>query len=187
MSYNPSLDLILDALGLVPLSETEEAMSEGELEQERAISQFELPRFMRPSREAFEALGFKFEDIADDPVLCKARLPEGWTLQSEGRTAYIVDEKRRKRAKSFYNGTFAERYGEMKLLPRYSLTYKHINPEKGSSPVKVCAVDADGTVIFETEKHAENYSDEYWKLYRQAESFLTSHYPDWEDGVKYWD
>ena len=36
MSYNPSLDLILDALGLVPLSETEEAMSEGELEQERA-------------------------------------------------------------------------------------------------------------------------------------------------------
>ena len=189
MSYNPSIDLILEALGFTfsDEDETEETMDEGELEEELAISECELPKHMRPSQEAFEAIGFRFEDIEGDTVLCKAHLPEGWTLKSNGRETYVVDAKGRNRARLIYINTFMERYGEMKLLPRYSLTYKHTNPNKGSSPVKVYAVDADGTVVFETDRSAKNYSDEYWKLYRQAESFLKAHYPDWEDSCKYWD
>ena len=39
-----------------------------------------LPKNMKPSKEAFENLGFKFEKPAVGELLCKATLPPPWLI-----------------------------------------------------------------------------------------------------------
>jgi hypothetical protein len=188
MSYDPKLEGMLAlaiAMGTGSASEGLEATQNAE--QNRARSLCRLPKDMRPSREAFEALGFKFEDIGDD-VLCQATLPEGWTLKSDGGYwTYLIDEKGRERGSYFYKGAFYDRSGHMVLKQRFHISTQNIDPENWDSPIRITVVDFDGTVLFDAGQCEKDYSDESKELKQQARGYLSSNYPEWEDETKYWD
>lgn len=188
MSYDPMLEgMLAMAIGMSTGNASEGLEAVQNAEQNRARSACRLPRDMRPSKEAFESLGFTFEDIGDD-VLYQATLPDGWTLKSDGGYwTYLIDEKGRERGSYFYKGAFYDRSGHMNLSQRFHATYENIDPEDWDSPIKVHVKDADGTIIFDAGQCEKAYSDEYDKLMRTATEYLATNYPDWKDPTKYWD
>ena len=82
--------------------------------QENAADNCMLPKKMEPSKEAFEAVGFSFEDVGDK-VLIKAKLPNGWRMEGEGYWHTFYDENGEERGSSFYKGAFWDRTGYMRL------------------------------------------------------------------------
>ena len=87
-------------------------------ESHRAHDACQLPVDMIPSREAFEAVGFRFEAIDGDDVLCQATLPKGWKIVPQEGSSYwstIVDNLGKKRGSVFYKGVFYDRRGHMTL------------------------------------------------------------------------
>jgi hypothetical protein len=188
MSYDPMLEgMLAMAIGMGTGNASEGLESVQNAEQNRARSACRLPKDMRPNKEAYESLGFTFEDIGDN-VLCQATLPNGWTLRSDGGYwTYLIDEKGRERGSYFYKGAFYDRSGHMNLSQRFRITYDNIGPEDWKSPVKVSAKDADGTIIFEAGQCDKVYSEEYDNLMSKATEYLATNYPDWEDPTKYWD
>ncbi len=159
-------------------------------EQSRVRNSSKLPRDMRPSQAAFEALGFTFTDIGDS-VLFEATLPEGWSTQETPGSSILwknlVDNKGRVRGNYCYKGAFYDRYGHMSLSCRYNLTYQHTDPNNYKSPINVVVIDADGSVMFNAGQCKKAYSEECDKLVEKAEEYLNSNYPEWEDATKYWE
>ncbi len=188
MSYDPMLEgLLAMAIGMSTGNASEGLEAVMNAEQNRARSACRLPRDMRPNKEAFEAIGFKFEDIEDD-VLYQATLPEGWTLKSDGGYwTYLIDEKGRERGSYFYKGALYDRNGHMNLTQRFHATYEHLDPDDWKSPIKIFVKDTDGTILFEAGQCDEAYSDEYNELMSKATDYLNTNYPEWEDASKYWD
>jgi hypothetical protein len=65
-----------------------------------------LPARYSPTKEAFEALGFKFSPYLPSAVLCQAQLPPNWSMKSPGNVllyTYIFDGEGRKRATCYYD------------------------------------------------------------------------------------
>lgn len=189
MSYDPILEGVKAmAIGMCTGSASEGIETVETAEQNRAQAECNLPIRMIPSKEAFEALGFIFEDI-DDDILCKATLPKGWKLKASENEygTDLIDEKGRKRGSSFYKGAFYDRNGHMNLSQRFNIAYNATNPEKWEGPYTVLVKDADGTILFTAGKYEKIYSDEYCALMDQAEEYLRTNYPEWKDPTKYWD
>lgn len=188
MKYDPMLEAQLAILIGLATGDASEGLETVERnEQRRARNACMLPRDMKPSKEVYEALGFTFEDV-DDDVLYQASLPEGWTLKSDGGYwTDLLDEKGRKRGSYFYKGAFYDRNGHMQLIHRYYITYKHVEKINWNSPIKVYAMDRDGTILFEAGECAGEYTTKYEELKREAVTFLDTHYPEWKDASKYWD
>lgn len=188
MSYDPMLEGFLAmAIGMSTGSASEGLEAVQNAEQNRARSACRLPKEMRPNQAVFEALGFTFEDDGDD-VLCKATLPDGWKLKSDGGYwTYLIDEKGRERGSYFYKGAFYDRSGHMSLNQRFHATSEHIDPEDWESPVNVIVKDADGTILFTAGQCTKTYSDEYDELMAKAKDYLKTNYPEWENPSMYWD
>ena len=115
-------------------------------EQRRVSNSIILPRDMRPSQAAFEALGFTFTDIGDS-VLLEATLPEGWSTQETPGSSILwknlIDDKGRVRGKYCYKGAFYDRYGHMSLSCRYHLDYQNTDPDNYDSPINVVVTDTE--------------------------------------------
>ena len=188
MSYDSMLDCRLAlAIGMRTGNVTEGLETVQNAEQNQARNNGLLPKDMRPSKEAFESLGFAFEDIGDD-VLYHATLPDGWTLKSDGGYwTYLIDEKGRERGSYFYKGAFWDRSGHMNLHTRFRVCDGHINSDNCDSPIKVYAKDADGSIIFDAGQCKEYYADGYEDKIKEVIEYLNSNYPEWEDPTKYWD
>ena len=187
MSYDSQLEGML-AMASGNASEGLETVQNAE--QSRVRNSSRLPRDMRPSQAAFEALGFTFTDTGDD-VLFEATLPEGWSTQETPGSSILwknlIDDKGRVRGKYCYKGAFYDRYGHMSLSCRYHLDYQNTDPDNYDSPINVVVTDTDGSVIFNAGQCKKAYSKEYDKLLEKAEEYLASNYPEWEDVTKYWD
>ena len=81
MSYDSKLEGMLAlAIAMASGNASEGLETVQNTEQSRVRNSSRLPRDMRPSQAAFEALGFTFTDIGDS-VLFEATLPEGWSTQ----------------------------------------------------------------------------------------------------------
>lgn len=189
MSYDPMLEgMLAMAISMSTGSDSEGLEAVQNAEQNRARSACRLPIKMYPSKEAFEDLGFTFEDIGDN-VLCQATLPDGWKLKADGGGywTYLIDEKGRERGCYFYKGAFYDRSGHMHLSQRYHVTCDAIDPEKWEGPYTVSVKDADDTILFTAGECEKTYSDEYDELMNQAKEYLRTNYPEWEDPTKYWD
>lgn len=188
MSYDSKLDGMMAlaiAMSTGNASEGLEAVQNAE--QCRARSACRLPKKMRPSKEAFENLGFTFQDI-DDDVLYQATLPEGWILKSDGGYwTTLIDEKGRNRGSYFYKGAFYDRSGHMSLSQRFQATYDSADPEHWKAPFTVSAKDADGTIIFTAGQCEDAFSQDCDDLMSKAEEYLNTNYPEWKDPTKYWD
>ena len=189
MSYDSMLEgMLAMAIGMSTGNASEGLEAVQNAEQNKARSTYRLPMEMNPSKEAFEALGFTFEDIGDD-VLCKATLPDGWKLKADGDRywTYLIDEKGRKRGSYFYKGAFYDRSGRMYLSRRFHINYDSADPQKRQGPYNVSVKDADDTIIFTAGKCEKTYSHEYEELMQLAKEYLRTNYPEWEDPTKYWD
>lgn len=188
MSYDPKLDAMMALAVAMSTGNPSEGLEVAETREQRSAHRnLMLPKEMTPSKEAFEAFGFIFEDI-DDDVLYKATLPDGWKLDSEGGYwTYIIDDKGRKRGSSFYKGAFYDRKGSMSLYPRFQVTCIATDPESRKGPFTVSVKDADDTILFTAGECDEAYSDECRELMNKAEDYLKSNYPAWKDPTKYWD
>lgn len=117
MNYDPHRDQqLLFAIAMSTGSVDEGLDAIEKMNHAQARNDSRVPRNMKPSREAFEALGFEFTEI-DDNVLIKAKLPEGWTIQAiDGYWSEICDETGKRRATYFYKSAFYDRNGHMVLV-----------------------------------------------------------------------
>lgn len=191
MSYDSQLDCILAlAIGMSSGNASEGLEAVQNAMQNRVKNSNRLPRDMRPSQAAFEALGFTFTDI-DDDVLFEATLPEGWSTQETPGSSILwenlVDNKGRIRGSYCYKGTPYNQSGHMSLSCRYRSTYQYTDPNNYKSPINVVVTDADGSVIFNAGQCKEAYSEEYDMLIAKTKEYLKSNYPEWKDVTKYWD
>lgn len=190
MSYDPMLEGMMSlAIGMSTGNASEGLDTVQNAEQNRARRNCNLPKKMHPCKEAFEALGFTFEDIPADDVLCKATLPDGWKLKSDGGEywTYLIDEKGRKRGSYFYKGAFYDRCGHMNLSQRFQTASDAANPKTWEGPYTISVKDADGTILFTAGKCEKTYSKEYDELMDKAINYLRTNYPEWKDPTKYWD
>ena len=101
MSYDSKLEGMLAlAIAMASGNASEGLETVQNTEQSRVRNSSRLPRDMRPSQAAFEALGFTFTDIGDS-VLFEATLPEGWSTQETPGSSILwenlVDDKGRVR------------------------------------------------------------------------------------------
>lgn len=104
------LDVMLNPNGFI---EASEARGQQEL-----LASDVLPVEMNPSREAFEAVGFKFgEPVQGDELFLEATLPTGWQRQGSDHSmwTYIVDETGRQRVSIFYKAAFYDRSAFMRI------------------------------------------------------------------------
>ncbi len=191
MSYDSKLEgMMASAISMSSGSASEGLEIIQNAEQFRVKKSIRLPRDMRPSQAAFEALGFTFTDVGDD-VLFEATLPEGWSTQETPGSSILrenlVDDKGRIRGDYYYKESFYDRYGRMSLYCRYHLTYQHTDPNNRFSSVNVVVTDSDGSVIFKAGQCLNTSSKKYDKLVTRAKEYLRSNYPDWKDATKYWD
>lgn len=81
-----------------------------------------LPHEMKPSREAFERMGFVFGGPVDgDPLFVYATLPARWSKAPTDHSMWskILDAKGRPRVEIFYKAAFYDRRAHMRLAHRY--------------------------------------------------------------------
>jgi hypothetical protein len=88
------------------------------LGQIQLVNSTKMPIELRPNREAFEAVGFRFGEAVDD-IFIKAELPSGWSRKATDVSVYseILDEQGRKRAQVFFKAAFYDRRALANLLP----------------------------------------------------------------------
>lgn len=155
-------------------------------EQQRAIAEHLLPYEMHPNSKSFEAVGFIFEEIPGDSVLCHATLPAGWRTEFDGvHWTELLDEKGRKRGSSFYKSAFWDRNGHMSLDCRFSIGDER-SDETGITTIFIR--DYQGDNIYTIGSTTSRRDDkEYKKLKKRAEGYMKEHYPDWKNPVAYWD
>ena len=186
MSYDSELaGMMALAIGMITGDASEGLEAVQNAEQCRARSACRLPKQMKPSKEAFENLGFTFQDI-DDDVLYQATLPEGWKLESDGDYwTTLVDEKGRKRGSYFYKGDFYDRKGSMYLSIRFRVTCDSADAKRRKAPFTISVKDADDTIIFIAGKCKDSFSEERDELTVEAERYLNTNYPEWKDPTKF--
>lgn len=164
--------------------------------QQQACKCSYVAREMYPNRYAWERLGFVFTDIPNDCVLCKAILPEGWSIQPTEHSMWnnILDEKGRKRASMFYKAAFYDRDANMRLRCRYGVRSNYIDDEHTTSEIYfgneneklfvAGQIHIDENLSWEEKRPLYNKED---KLRDAAEAFGKENYPEYEDPLAYWD
>lgn len=122
------------------------------------------------------------EPLADDPLFCEAKLPEGWKIEATGHSmwSYLLDEKGRRRAGIFYKAAFYDRHAHIRaeglLRMEFPADYEaainsavfRIEIFKGTEQVHV----VEGV----------NHDD----AYSASTAWLNEHYPEWENPWAYW-
>lgn len=145
-----------------------------------------LPKNMKPNKETFEGLGFKFKNIKDKNF-CLATLPTGWKSVWDNilDCPCIVDEKECDRASYFFSN------GKSTLLMgiRFSIHTEPIGSGHYPSHIIVSVIDNSNNdkTLFVVGQCEREGSAEYIELIDKAHVYLDEHYPDWKDPTKYWD
>lgn len=151
-----------------------------------------LPQDMRPNQQAFEAVGFSFDEFWHNE-LCRATLPEGWKIehekQSSGVFSRLFDEKGRIRALSChcYNLRGDVVSGNMSLIRRFKIGDEEIDENDPEGPLQVLVRDFDGSVIYNAGQYFDIHSTESDIAFKKATDYLDANYPEWRDPTKYWD
>ena len=126
-------------------------------------------------REDYERLGFWF-GLPEDKMF-KARLPEGWSVNGDGRIRSVIfDAKGRERA------IFED--GKISLKKRYHL-YHAGDRMVGYEVYLQDAIDA--TKVFVAGVCEEPHSKECKELEEEVRRYATEHFPDWQNPLAYWD
>ncbi|WP_424958446.1 hypothetical protein [Hyphomicrobium sp. 1Nfss2.1] len=157
--------------------------------QQALVASTDMPKEMRPSREAFEKVGFVFgEDV--DELFVRAKLPPGWTRAGTSHAMHsdIIDEQGRKRVGVFYKAAFYDRRANAGLITRYQARWLFPSEENSGLQKDQRAwivTDADRE-IFRTEpfKNDDYPADDAAKAV--AHAWLNERFPDASDPTAYW-
>lgn len=164
--------------------------------QNKAVRETLLPKIMKPEQEYWEELGFVFEEIEDDDIMCKGTLPEGWKLIPTDHQMWtnIVDQNNTKRGSMFYKAAFYDRKAHMNLKARYSVTSQYVDENMmikevyfGNENEKLFIA---GTVYYDDNMTSEDLESTYEHedyLINQATVFANTYYPDYTNPLAYWD
>ena len=151
---------------------------------------------MSPSREEWEELGFVFNDIPGDDVLCNAILPEGWSMRTTEHSMQneIMDENGMKRGSMFYKAAPYDRCAHMSLERRYKVCLGHVGDDYSTSEVyfgneKEKLFIAGQVHIPKDISHEEMLTKYYEmdELKDVAKNFGDENYPGWESALAYWE
>lgn len=163
--------------------------------QREVVNNVMLARNMKPEKEEWEKLGFVFEDIPGDDLLCKAVLPAGWELVATDHPMWndLIDEKGNQRGSMFYKAAFYDRDAFMRLERRYGIGTNYSDDLSireiyfGNQDEKLFVAGQIQITKNDTrEERLEKYKQEE-KLKRMAIKFGDEYYPDWQDSLAYWD
>jgi len=158
--------------------------------QEALVASTNMPKEMRPNREAFEALGFEFGDDIDD-IFVSAKLPEGWTRSATDHSMHsdILDEQGRRRVGIFYKAAFYDRRADAHLVHRFRVTslYPEGDRQIEADEMLPVIVEDAGVEIHRVgeAKYACGWETRS-RLEEEGESWLNENRPGWNDPVKSW-
>ena len=164
--------------------------------QDLAIGQTMMAKDMYPSQEVWEQLGFTFRDIPGDDVLCKATLPEGWSIKATDHSMWneIFDANGNLRGTMFYKAAFYDRSAHMSLNPRYRVHSEYIGEDSrtvevyfGNAQEKIMVAGQVYLKRCATPEEKKEIWDKQNMLLEQATKFAQENYPDWQNVVAYWD
>ena len=195
--YFDALMTLAIALGGDPQGASESVQKAN---QSRTMLKTELPKDMRPSKEDFEKLGFKFKEIGD-PVLYGTELPNGWKISFDGGYwSRIVDSNGFERGNIFYKGALYDRSGYMTLISRYHISTEYapgqenLSDDDDAEEMIFLEDPSDGSKIkilgqakrYKSKRSFEK-SEQFSRLMKEAEAWIEEKVPNWDDPTKYWD
>lgn len=164
---------------------------------ENSLKKVTMAKDMMPSKEYWEKLGFQFEDIPGDNVLCNAILPKNWNLIEDDYYiySYIFDSEGRKRGSMRYDYTDSFRYATMSLDRRYGVNKIIISSDEISKVYEVFFGNSQeklfiaGTLYYskpstEQERHSNKKIRK--ELENKAKKYGDEFYPNWQDPLAYW-
>lgn len=165
--------------------------------QQQVIRDTMVARKMWPSKEHFEQLGFIFEDIPGDDVLCYATLPKGWSIKETDHSMWndIIDENGMIRVEMLYKDSFYDRKARMNLICRYRICSRYLYTNDYSTreiyfgnDIEKIFVAGQATISKNaSEEEANNYDNQVEKLTDIAKQYADENYPDWENVHAYWE
>lgn len=171
----------------------EHMVSEG---QQEAIRRVHVAKKVRPSKEAWEQLGFTFTDIEGDDILCNATLPKGWSIQATEHSMWnnIIDENGMIRGRMYYKAAFYDRHAHMYLECRYKMCNIYVGEDHstteiyfGNNEEKLFVAGQIHSKENETrEERLARYNLEE-ELEEKTRNWANQNYPDWENVHAYWD
>lgn len=116
-NLNSPASTLMQLGGMSPFGSIEAMEARGQVE---FVASDVMPTRMRPSPEAFEALGFKFgPEVDGDPLFRYAELPPGWRKQPTDHDMWskIVDAVGVERIAVFYKAAFYDRTAHATIQP----------------------------------------------------------------------
>lgn len=130
-------------------------------------------------RQYAEMLGIVFGEMVDD-IFVQAMLPTGWKKVATDHSMWtdLIDDKGRKRGSVFYKAAFYDRSAHLRFNTRYSY---------GTQPVTGYGANHDSEA--DREGYVSDQGKIIWRtdLEKEAEVYITEHYPDWRNPLAYWD
>jgi hypothetical protein len=197
-------------------SMTEVADRIGQGEQANMVHLDRFPVKMKPDREAYESLGFRFGEQIDQ-LFVKVTLPDGWKLQATGHYTHtcIMDAHNRRRGGVFFKPDFWDKKARAWLIPRYSVDIDYSSEEYETlrkqtpsldNPLDIfkhvhytaTVLDHNGAAVWQEgpispEEAGWNpavgnrWPEFRYELQRHAENWLDTNKPNWRDVTAYWD
>lgn len=154
--------------------------------QECVIRNTMMAKRMWPSREDFEQLGFSFEDIPGDEVLCYATLPQGWSMKKTDHSMWndIIDQNGMIRGSMFYKASAYDRNAHMDLNCRYYICSRYVDEDH---LIKEVYFGNEKEILFVAGQTPIDAYDDIEKLKALAKQYADENYPDWENVHAYWD
>ena len=154
--------------------------------QQHVISNTMMARKMWPSKEHFEQLGFIFEDIPGDDVLCYATLPDGWSMKETDNAmcTNIIDENRVIRGSLIYKAAVYDRRAHMYLKCHYMVCSRYADEDHLIDEIYF---GNEKEILFVAGQTPIDAYDDIEKLKALAKQYAYENYPDWENVHAYWD
>lgn len=152
-----------------------------------------LPKNMEPTQEAFEKVGFVFENI-EHRIFFKAQLPKGW---KKNDCDYLVDKNNAERGSIRVMSNRGYQKARMCLFTRFYIDEMEpsvkddwcspfhivVRDRRNGKSIVFCSIATYPSFDLDADAHEKCYA----KAKEEVMEFLEKNYPDWADCTKYWD
>lgn len=152
-------------------------------------------KFNSGTKAELESMGVVFGEPTDN-LFCEAQLPEGWRVEPTDHSMWnkLIDDKGRERASIFYKAAFYDRDAFINVNQRYGVSgYESCDAEGNPMPYEShthfsTVIQDGGKTIRVIGVRDERSTDRTLrdKHSEEANAWLSSNYPDWQDRTAYW-
>lgn len=152
------------------------------------VASTDMPLELRPSREAFEKVGFSFAEKIDD-VFQQATLPAGWSREATSHDMHskILDEQGRERVSVFYKAAFYDRCAAAHLTCRYRIETQFPGKDNDLPADEIRYIVTDcGKEIYRTPNVKDHDYPAGDRAKKVAREWLAEATPNHADPTAYW-